>query len=75
MCLFPSEDCSMHVKAQVMTRDESTGGWVPLGGGGMSLVGLQRNSAKNGAAEYTIIGQKLSDQTVNSLYSSLAALA
>lgn len=58
------EDCSMHVKAQVMTRDESTGGWVPLGGGGMSLVGLQRNSAKNGAAEYTIIGQKLSDQTV-----------
>ena len=26
----------VHVRAQVMMRDDSTGGWLPLGGGGMS---------------------------------------
>lgn len=59
----------MHVKAQVMTRDESTGGWVPLGGGGMSIVGLQKLASQNGAevqVEYRIVGQKISDQTVTS---------
>ena len=30
----------MQVSAQVMTRDESTGGWVPMGGGGLSNVKL-----------------------------------
>lgn len=28
------------VKAQVMTRDDSTGGWVPVSGGGLSIVAL-----------------------------------
>jgi len=30
------------VKAQVMTRDDSSGGWVPVTGGGMSIVALRR---------------------------------
>ena len=30
----------VEVNAQVMTRDESKGGWVPLGRGGVSRVGL-----------------------------------
>lgn len=33
-------DYLVQVSAQVMTRDDSTGGWVPMGGGGLSKVRL-----------------------------------
>ena len=38
--------CSGHhlvrVRAQVMMREDSTGGWVPLGGGGLSHVAVRK---------------------------------
>ena len=37
---FFSGEYLVQVSAQVMTRDESTGGWVPMGGGGLSKVKL-----------------------------------
>ena len=43
----------VEVGAQVMTRDESKGGWVPLGRGGVSRVCLIKrlsNHNNNGAA-------------------------
>ncbi|XP_061424632.1 sprouty-related, EVH1 domain-containing protein 2-like [Lethenteron reissneri] len=39
----PDDDSPMVcVRAVVMTRDDSSGGWVPLGGGGLSKVGVYR---------------------------------
>ena len=32
----------MRVRAQVMMREDSTGGWVPLGGGGLSHVAVRK---------------------------------
>jgi len=58
----------VRVKAQVMTRDESTGGWVPLGRGGMSVVGLRRlitsTGSDNVTTEYRLHGQRIADQSV-----------
>lgn len=33
-----NDDCYARVRAVVMTRDDSSGGWLPLGGGGLSCV-------------------------------------
>ena len=57
-----------------MTRDDSSGGWVPMGGGGMSEVGLRKIvlSAGDGGGggdlhhEYHIHGQKMQDRSVSS---------
>jgi len=32
----------VRVRAQVMSRDDSSGGWVPLGGGGLSNVSVRK---------------------------------
>ena len=58
----------MRVKAQVMTRDDSTGGWVPMGGGGMSKVGLHKLAGgdTDQLPEYLIYGQRMADQSVSS---------
>ena len=40
----------MQVSAQVMTRDDSTGGWVPMGGGGLSRVRLCKLSPPEGSS-------------------------
>jgi len=51
----------------VMTRDESTGGWVPLGRGGMSVVGLRRlisTTTEDVTTEYRLHGQRIADQSV-----------
>ncbi len=63
-----SDDCLVRVKAQVMTRDDSTGGWVPMGGGGMSKVGLHKlaSSDADQLHEYLIHGQRIADQSVSS---------
>ena len=63
-----SDDCLVRVKAQVMTRDDSTGGWVPMGGGGMSRVGLHKLASGDGDQinEYLIHGQRIADQSVSS---------
>ena len=52
-----------------MTRDDSTGGWVPMGGGGMSIVGLRKLVVSNGEDlrhEYHIHGQRIVDESVSS---------
>lgn len=36
------DDYLVRVKAQVMTRDDSAGGWMLLAGGGVSVVGLRK---------------------------------
>ncbi|XP_041354368.1 sprouty-related, EVH1 domain-containing protein 2-like [Gigantopelta aegis] len=61
-------DYLVHVQAQVMTRDDSTGGWVPMGGGGLSNVGLRKLAKLNGGgdlnSEYIIYGQRIADRTI-----------
>ncbi|GFR67561.1 sprouty-related, EVH1 domain-containing protein 2 [Elysia marginata] len=43
-------DYLVQVSAQVMTRDDSTGGWVPVGGGGLSRVRLCKLSPPEGSS-------------------------
>ena len=65
---FGRDDFVVRVKAQVMTKDESTGGWVPLGRGGMSIVGLRRLIIADGddfTAEYLLHGQRIADKSVS----------
>ncbi|CAL1270562.1 unnamed protein product, partial [Larinioides sclopetarius] len=56
----------VRVRAQVMTRDDSTGGWVPMGGGGLSNVSVRKRiiSEDEKKPEYIICGKRISDQTV-----------
>ena len=42
-CLFLNrKDSLVRVRAQVMTRDDSSGGWVPMDGGGLSNVSVRK---------------------------------
>lgn len=61
-------DSLVKVRAQVMTRDESTEGWLPLQGGGLANVSIRKRARMPdvGGHEYIIYGQRISDQTVNS---------
>ncbi|XP_058243201.1 sprouty-related, EVH1 domain-containing protein 3 isoform X4 [Hemibagrus wyckioides] len=54
----------VRVRAVVMTRDDSSGGWVPLGGGGLSHVVIckGRSSESQGQKEYVIRGERLRDR-------------
>lgn len=64
-CLdFPD---SVRVRAVVMTRDDSSGGWVPLGGGGLSHVVIckVRSHDGRGRREYIIRGERLRDRAVS----------
>ncbi|CAO1419685.1 unnamed protein product [Diamesa serratosioi] len=60
------EDSLVQVRAQVMTRDESTEGWLPLPGGGLANVSIRKRARMQdvGGHEYIIYGQRISDQTV-----------
>ena len=65
-----SAEYLVRVKAQVMTRDDSTGGWVPMGGGGVSIVGLRKRVHPTAQQddmrhEYLINGQRMSDNSVS----------
>jgi len=56
------------VKAQVMSRDDSSGGWVPVAGGGMSIVALRRISSDcedESDVMYKITGRRQSDSFVS----------
>lgn len=65
-----NEDFLVQVQAQVMTRDDSSGGWVPMGGGGLSNVGLRRlsrpgnNGEETPLTEYLIYGERIVDKSV-----------
>ncbi|PSN30462.1 Sprouty-like protein [Blattella germanica] len=58
----------VRVRAQVMMRDDSTGGWVPMGGGGLSNVSVRKRAIpcdlEDGKHEYLIFGKRISDQSV-----------
>lgn len=58
---------SVRVRAVVMTRDDSSGGWVPLGGGGLShvIICKGRSSEGRGRREYVIRGERLRDRAVS----------
>ncbi len=63
-----SDDYLVRVKAQVMTRDDCTGCWMPMGGGGMSIVGLRKlvvSGTDDIRHEYLIHGQRIADQSVS----------
>ncbi|RUS91272.1 hypothetical protein EGW08_000984, partial [Elysia chlorotica] len=49
-------DYLVQVSAQVMTRDDSTGGWVPMGGGGLSRVRLCKLSPPEGSSSAGVCG-------------------
>lgn len=57
----------MRVRAVVMTRDDSSGGWVPLGGGGLSHVVICKGRSHDGRGrrEYIIRGERLRDRAVS----------
>ena len=52
-------------------RDDSTGGWVPVGGGGLSNVSVQKQRIYHDDEdqlckhEYLIDGKRISDQAVS----------
>ena len=59
----------MRVRAQVMMREDSTGGWVPLGGGGLSHVAVRKRKIHHEddppcKHEYLIYGKRINDQKV-----------
>lgn len=70
----------MRVRAQVMSRDDSSGGWVPLGGGGLSNVSVRKKPRPSPSAvsgpdlsskpkhDYLIYGKRISDQSVSLQY-------
>lgn len=68
LLLLSSSDFLVRVRAQVMTRDESTEGWLPMSGGGLAHVSIRKRAKlpPDAAAkhEYIIFGQRISDQTV-----------
>uniref|UniRef100_A0A3P9NMV0 Sprouty related EVH1 domain containing 1 n=1 Tax=Poecilia reticulata TaxID=8081 RepID=A0A3P9NMV0_POERE len=51
-------DSYARVRAVVMTRDDSSGGWLPLGGGGLSCVTVYKVS------RFHIRGERLKDKLV-----------
>lgn len=72
--LFFNSDYLVKVRAQVMTRDESTEGWLPLAGGGLANVSIRKRARLPpdvGGHEYIIYGQRISDQTVSAIIMQL----
>ena len=77
--LFLFSDSYARVRAVVMTRDDSSGGWLPLGGGGLSCVTVYKVSqtadsnssttdpnttTTNPTADFLIKGERLKDKSV-----------
>ncbi|XP_039627506.1 sprouty-related, EVH1 domain-containing protein 3 isoform X2 [Polypterus senegalus] len=58
------EDFTVRVRAVVMTRDDSSGGWVPMGGGGLSHVTICKGKGheESSQQDYLIRGERLRDQ-------------
>ncbi|XP_053987719.1 sprouty-related, EVH1 domain-containing protein 1 isoform X2 [Hylaeus anthracinus] len=55
----------VRVRAQVMTRDDSSGGWVPLSGGGLANVSVRRRAtSSSGHQSNNINGSGISTSTV-----------
>ncbi|XP_030052224.1 sprouty-related, EVH1 domain-containing protein 2 [Microcaecilia unicolor] len=56
----------VRVKAVVMTRDDSSGGWLSQEGGGISRVGVRKviYPEGNGGSDFLIQGERLKDKQV-----------
>lgn len=50
------KDSLVRVRAQVMTRDDSSGGWVPMDGGGLSNVSVRKRILPIHAAIVATVG-------------------
>ncbi|GLV42796.1 Sprouty-related protein with EVH-1 domain [Carabus blaptoides fortunei] len=72
---FEDGNYLVRVRAQVMSRDDSSGGWVPLGGGGLSNVSVRKRprvAPSTGTSQelsqpkhdYLIYGKRISDQSI-----------
>ncbi|KAK7142946.1 hypothetical protein R3I94_012330 [Phoxinus phoxinus] len=61
----PNNDESFaRVRAVVMTRDDSSGGWLPQGAGGLSLVSVLKISRPEAEDQFLIHGERLKDKSV-----------
>ncbi|XP_038823103.1 sprouty-related, EVH1 domain-containing protein 1-like [Salvelinus namaycush] len=72
----PNDDSYARVRAVVMTRDDSSGGWLPLGAGGLSCVTVYKVSRAPDSdssttdpnttttADFRIKGERLKDKSV-----------
>lgn len=72
-CYCYSDSYIVRVKAVVMTRDDSSGGWLPQEGGGLSRVGVCKvmYPEGNGRSRFLIHGERQRDKLVmepNSTY-------
>uniref|UniRef100_UPI00358EE6DD sprouty-related, EVH1 domain-containing protein 1-like isoform X2 n=1 Tax=Myxine glutinosa TaxID=7769 RepID=UPI00358EE6DD len=65
-CGTVCEISMVRVRAVVMTRDDSSGGWVPLAGGGISMVGIYKRVAQDEPTRtlFRIYGERLRDSLV-----------
>uniref|UniRef100_A0A452GS62 Uncharacterized protein n=1 Tax=Gopherus agassizii TaxID=38772 RepID=A0A452GS62_9SAUR len=65
-CCISFSNSYARVRAVVMTRDDSSGGWLPLGGGGLSCVTVFKaiHQEENSCADFLIHGERLRDKTV-----------
>uniref|UniRef100_UPI00398F1347 sprouty-related, EVH1 domain-containing protein 3 n=1 Tax=Pristiophorus japonicus TaxID=55135 RepID=UPI00398F1347 len=61
-----SDSYVVRVRAVVMTRDDSSGGWVPLGGAGLSQVMICKVARSEGSSRggFLIRGERLRDQAM-----------
>ncbi|KAM3919811.1 sprouty-related, EVH1 domain-containing protein 1 [Leptodactylus fuscus] len=58
------DDSYARVRAVVMTRDDSSGGWLPLAGGGLSFVTVYKSThpEDNSSADFLVHGERLRDK-------------
>uniref|UniRef100_A0A8B9LXF8 Sprouty related EVH1 domain containing 2 n=1 Tax=Accipiter nisus TaxID=211598 RepID=A0A8B9LXF8_9AVES len=63
---MPHDSYIVRVKAVVMTRDDSSGGWLPQEGGGLSRVGVCKVTYPegNGRSGFLIHGERQKDKLV-----------
>ncbi|XP_063980662.1 sprouty-related, EVH1 domain-containing protein 1 isoform X2 [Diachasmimorpha longicaudata] len=64
-CASPGGNYLVRVRAQVMTRDDSSGGWVPLSGGGLANVSVRRRAPSAGSGCSTAIGTSCGAASAN----------
>lgn len=68
-----SDSYIVRVKAVVMTRDDSSGGWLAQEGGGLSRVGVCKVAPAelSGHSDFLIHGERLKDKQVQTCPGSL----
>lgn len=66
---FCSGNYLVRVHAQVMTRDDSSGGWVPLSGGGLANVSVRRRVTPSGVYQINNTNGTTIPTTTNPMHS------